>query len=139
MPKSTVSICSLEGTGLSGRVPKNDILSVIESGTPSAAPAAKGAAASAPARDLPAAPVTKPAEGDQVEQMSVMRKKIADHMVVSRRTSAHVTTVYDIDMTAIAKLRDQHKASFFERTGTKLTYMPFIFQAVTNGLRKFPF
>jgi pyruvate dehydrogenase E2 component (dihydrolipoamide acetyltransferase) len=133
-----VDVASLEGTGLSGRVTKNDILSFIESGTPSAAPAAKGAAAPAPARDLPAATPTKPAEGDRVEQMSVMRKKIADHMVLSRRTSAHVTTVYDIDMTAIAKLRDQHKASFFERTGTKLTYMPFIFQAVTNGLRKFP-
>ena len=133
-----VDVASLEGTGLSGRVTKNDILSFIESGTPSAASATKGAAAPAPARDLPAATPTKPAEGDRVEQMSVMRKKIADHMVLSRRTSAHVTTVYDIDMTAIAKLRDQHKASFFERTGTKLTYMPFIFQAVTNGLRKFP-
>jgi 2-oxoglutarate dehydrogenase E2 component (dihydrolipoamide succinyltransferase) len=70
--------------------------------------------------------------------MSVMRKKIAEHMVISRRTSAHVTTVYEIDMTRIAKLRDQHKDSFQERTGTKLTFMPFIFQAVTSALRKFP-
>jgi 2-oxoglutarate dehydrogenase E2 component (dihydrolipoamide succinyltransferase) len=133
-----VDVARLEGTGLSGRVTKNDILSFIESGAPAAAPVASGAAAPAPARDLPAAPPTKPSEGDRVEQMSVMRKKIADHMVLSRRTSAHVTTVYDIDMTAIAKLRDQHKNSFLERTGTKLTYMPFIFQAVTDGLRKFP-
>jgi pyruvate dehydrogenase E2 component (dihydrolipoamide acetyltransferase) len=133
-----VDVASLEGTGLSGRVTKNDILSFIESGAPAAAPVASGAAVPAPARDLPAAPPTKPSEGDRVEQMSVMRKKIADHMVLSRRTSAHVTTVYDIDMTAIAKLRDQHKNSFLERTGTKLTYMPFIFQAVTDGLRKFP-
>jgi len=130
-----VDVASLEGTGISGRVTKNDILSFIESGAPAAT---KSGAAPAPARDLPAPPPTKPAEGDRVEQMSVMRKKIADHMVLSRRTSAHVTTVYDIDMTAIAKLREQHKDSFLERTGTKLTYMPFIFQAVTTALRKFP-
>ena len=132
-----VDVASLEGTGLSGRVTKNDILSFIESGAP--APQ-KSAAASTPAQapDIPAPPPAKPGEGDRVEQMTVMRKKIADHMVLSRRTSAHVTTVYDIDMTAIAKLREQHKDSFLERTGTKLTYMPFIFQAVTTGLRKFP-
>ena len=130
-----VDVASLEGTGISGRVTKNDILSFIESGAPAAT---KSGAAPAPARDLPAPQPTKPAEGDRVEQMSVMRKKIADHMVLSRRTSAHVTTVYDIDMTAIAKLREQHKDSFLERTGTKLTYMPFIFQAVTTALRKFP-
>jgi 2-oxoglutarate dehydrogenase E2 component (dihydrolipoamide succinyltransferase) len=129
-----VDVSSLEGTGISGRVTKNDILSFIESGVP----ATRSAAAPAPAREIPAAPPVKPAEGDRVEQMSVMRKKIADHMVLSRRTSAHVTTVYDIDMSAIAKLREQHKDSFQERTGTKLTYMPFIFQAVTTGLRKFP-
>ena len=57
---------------------------------------------------------------------------------MSRRTSAHVTTVYEIDMTRIAKLREQVKDSFAERTGTKLSYMPFIFQAVNNALRKFP-
>jgi 2-oxoglutarate dehydrogenase E2 component (dihydrolipoamide succinyltransferase) len=59
-------------------------------------------------------------------------------MVLSRRTSAHVTTVYEIDMTRIAKIREQHKDTFQERTGTKLTFMPFIFQAIVNALRKFP-
>jgi pyruvate dehydrogenase E2 component (dihydrolipoamide acetyltransferase) len=132
-----VDVASLEGTGISGRVTKNDILSFIESGAP-APLKTPAASAPAPVRDIPAPPPAKPGEGDRVEQMSVMRKKIADHMVLSRRTSAHVTTVYDIDMTAIAKLREQHKDSFLERTGTKLTYMPFIFQAVTTGLRKFP-
>ena len=123
-----VDIAGLEGTGMSGRVTKNDILSFIESGAPAS-----------PAIQPPAiAPSTKSAEGDRVEQMTVMRKKIAEHMVVSRRTSAHVTTVYEIDMTRIAKIREQHKDSFLERTGTKLTFMPFIFQAVNNGLRKFP-
>lgn len=139
-----VDIASLEGTGLSGRVTKNDILSFIESGS---SVGAAGAAKSGPlatrpvtgvATPQPAAPTVKPGEGDRVEQMTVMRKKIADHMVQSRRTSAHVTTVYEIDMTRIAKLREQHKDSFAERTGTKLSFMPFIFQAVNNALRKFP-
>jgi len=140
-----VDIANLEGTGLSGRVTKNDILSFIESGssagavaTAPASRAASGAAVSPAAAPAPAAPALKPGEGDRVEQMTVMRKKIADHMVQSRRTSAHVTTVYEIDMTRIAKLREQHKDSFAERTGTKLSYMPFIFQAVNNALRKFP-
>jgi pyruvate dehydrogenase E2 component (dihydrolipoamide acetyltransferase) len=131
-----VDIAQLEGTGMSGRVTKNDILSFIESGAPAAAPARTTQVPAVQASA--AAPSVKPGEGDRVEQMTVMRKKIAEHMVVSRRTSAHVTTVYEIDMTRIAKMREQHKDSFAERTGTKLTFMPFIFQAVNNGLRKFP-
>ena len=139
-----IDIKSLEGTGMSGRVTKNDILSFIESGAPAQAPvtAAKPAssqlAPSAPSAGTPPPPATKPLEGDRVEQMSVMRKKIAEHMVLSRRTSAHVTTVYEIDMTKIAKLRDENRSAFSVRTGTKLTYMPFIFKAVTNAIRKFP-
>ena len=141
-----VDISKLEGTGMSGRVTKNDILSFIESGSAQpATPAAKpqipapplAPAAPAPA-ELPAPPPPKPQIGDRIEPMSVMRKKIAEHMVLSRRTSAHVTTVYEIDMTRIAKLREQHRDSFYDRTGTKLTFMPFIFEAVNKGLRKFP-
>src|SRR5438552_511031 len=134
-----VDIGKLEGTGLSGRVTKNDILSFLESGATSA-PAEQRAApvAARTIQEAPTRPQVKTAEGDRVEQMSVMRKKIAEHMVLSRRTSAHVTTVYEIDMTRIAKLREKYKDSFPERTGTKLTYMPFIFQAVNNALRKFP-
>src|ERR1043166_445916 len=104
-----VDISKLEGTGLSGRVTKNDILSFIESGaTP--APAAQPAAAPsapAPAYEPAAPPPPRPQVGDRVEPMSVMRKKIAEHMVLSRRTSAHVTTVYEIDMTRVARLRDK--------------------------------
>ena len=146
-----VDIASLEGTGLSGRVTKNDILSFIESGAPAvsgqrpAAPAAPSGVTSpsspAVGKATAAAPApspVKPSEGDRVEQMTIMRKKISEHMVQSRRTSAHVTTVYEIDMSRIAKLREQNKQSFEERTGTKLTYMPFIFQAINNALRKFP-
>ncbi|HXQ70616.1 MAG TPA: 2-oxoglutarate dehydrogenase, E2 component, dihydrolipoamide succinyltransferase [Pyrinomonadaceae bacterium] len=146
-----VDISQLEGTGLSGRVTKNDILSFIESGSTTAAPAqpaaparpeAPAAVPAAPAppmpAELPAPPPPRPQMGDRVESMSVMRKKIAEHMVLSRRTSAHVTTVYEIDMTRVAKLREKHRDSFYERTGTKLTFMPFIFEAVNKGLRKFP-
>jgi 2-oxoglutarate dehydrogenase E2 component (dihydrolipoamide succinyltransferase) len=140
-----VDISKLEGTGLSGRVTKNDILSFIESGTGTAAAAppqravpSAPAPAPAPTYEPVAPPPPKPQVGDRVEPMSVMRKKIAEHMVLSRRTSAHVTTVYEIDMTRIARLRDQHREAFYERTGTKLTFMPFIFEAVNKGLRKFP-
>jgi 2-oxoglutarate dehydrogenase E2 component (dihydrolipoamide succinyltransferase) len=137
-----VDISQLEGTGLSGRVTKNDILSFIESGTaaapqPQRAPERVAPAAAQP-QEIVAPPPPRPQVGDRVEQMSVMRKKIAEHMVLSRRTSAHVTTVYEIDMTRIARLRDQHRDAFYERTGTKLTYMPFIFEAVNKGLREFP-
>ncbi|MGI8555185.1 MAG: dihydrolipoamide acetyltransferase family protein, partial [Pyrinomonadaceae bacterium] len=75
---------------------------------------------------------------DRVEPMSVMRKKIAEHMTFSKQTSAHVTSVYEFDMTNVAKFRAKNKAEFQSRYGTKLTFMPFIFQAVTNALRKFP-
>jgi 2-oxoglutarate dehydrogenase E2 component (dihydrolipoamide succinyltransferase) len=138
-----VDISKLEGTGLSGRVTKNDILSFIESGTGTASvPPQRAVPATPPAPAQPYEPVAppppKPQVGDRVEQMTVMRKKIAEHMVLSRRTSAHVTTVYEIDMTRVARLRDQHRDAFYQRTGTKLTFMPFIFEAVNKGLRKFP-
>lgn len=136
-----VDITRLEGTGLSGRVTKNDILSFIESGTakPAGAPTVESPRPSSqPVSDLPAPAPPKPLAGDRVEQMSVMRKKIAEHMVLSRRTSAHVSTVYEIDMTRIAKLREAQRDEFYQRTGTKLTYMPFIFEAVNKALRQFP-
>ena len=70
--------------------------------------------------------------------MSVIRKKIAEHMITSRRTSAHVTTVYEIDMTNVVKQRERAKAAFLQANGTKLTFMPFIFQALCAAIRKFP-
>jgi len=139
-----IDIKQLEGTGMSGRVTKNDILSFIESGAPAPArvasqpAAATSQVAQSGAPGTQQVPAMKPGEGDRVEQMSVMRKKIADHMIASRRTSAHVTTVYEIDMTKVAKLRDENRKAFQERTGTKLTFMPFIFKAITDAIRKFP-
>jgi pyruvate dehydrogenase E2 component (dihydrolipoamide acetyltransferase) len=137
-----IDISRLEGTGLSGRVTKNDIMSFIESGaamTPDEARAeARPAAPPAPAIAPPQAPSVQPGEGDRVEPMSVMRKKIAEHMTMSQRTSAHVAIVYEIDMTRVHRLREQKKREFQERVGTKLSYMPFIFQAVTQAIRKYP-
>lgn len=137
-----VDISRLEGTGASGRVTKNDILSYIESGAAmSPGQTAEQYASStseAPAMRAPSAPAAQPAEGDRVEPMTVMRKKIAEHMTMSQRTSAHVATVYEIDMTRVQRLRESKKAEFQQRVGTKLSYMPFIFQAITQAIRKFP-
>jgi len=73
---------------------------------------------------------------DRVEKMSVMRKKIAEHMTFSKQTSAHVTSVYEIDMTNVAKFRKANQDVFQAKHGTKLTFMPFIFQAVTAAIRE---
>ena len=141
-----VDITRIPGSGISGRVTKRDILSFIETGA-ALRPQdllVKGAAAPATASGQPAARTEyTPAKvsasvGDRVEKMSVMRKKIAEHMTFSKQTSAHVTSVYEIDMTNVGKFREKNKAEFQSRYGTKLTYMPFIFQAVTNAIRKFP-
>ncbi|MCA1566774.1 MAG: 2-oxo acid dehydrogenase subunit E2 [Acidobacteria bacterium] len=137
-----IDITQLEGTGMSGRVTKNDILSFIESGATAAAPPPQQQPAAPPPPSVQTPPAqvphVQPTAGDRVEPMTVMRRKIAEHMIMSQNTSAHVATVYEIDMTRISKLRDRHKAEFLQRTGTKLTYMPFIFQAITSALRKFP-
>ena len=140
-----IDISRIPGSGVSGRVTKNDIMSFLETGAAlrpqdlmvghADSPAPTAAAARAA---KPVAPIAVPSAGDRVEKMSVMRKKIAEHMTMSKQTSAHVTSVYEIDMTNVAKFRDKNKAEFQSRYGTKLTYMPFIFQAVTNAIRKFP-
>jgi 2-oxoglutarate dehydrogenase E2 component (dihydrolipoamide succinyltransferase) len=150
-----VDISRIEGSGMSGRVTKKDILNFIESGAAlrpqdllgKSAPIAPTVTSpvSQPQIALPAvqqvaysAPSVPQAVGDRIEPMSVMRKRIAEHMTFSKQTSAHVTSVYEIDMTSVAKFRDKNKAEFQTRYGTKLTFMPFIFQTVTNALRKFP-
>ncbi len=138
-----IDISRIGGSGMSGRVTKSDIMSFIETGAAlrpqdllkGGAPAINLPAA-APSTYVPAQPAT--AVGDRTEKMSVMRKKIAEHMTFSKQTSAHVTSVYEFDMSNVAKFRDKNKAEFQARYGTKLTYMPFIFQAVSNAIRKFP-
>ena len=142
-----IDISRVHGSGMSGRVTKQDIMSFIDSGAalrpqdllvPGVSTVSAPAVVNAPAQTfvVPAPAVT--AVGDRIEKMSVMRKKIAEHMTFSKQTSAHVTSVYEIDMTNVAKFRDKNKAEFQSRYGTKLTYMPFIFQAVTNAIRKYP-
>jgi len=143
-----IDLSRISGSGMSGRVTKKDILSFIESGAAlkpqdllkKAAPVAPQITqVSQPAQRAPyAAPTVAAAVGDRIEPMSVMRKKIAEHMTFSKQTSAHVTSVYEIDMTNVARFRDKNKAEFQARYGTKLTFMPFIFQATTAALRKFP-
>lgn len=150
-----VDISRIEGSGMSGRVTKKDILEYIDSGAsfkpqdllvkspvaaPSATPAQAPQTVSAPQKQAPSAPpqTVQTSVGDKVEPMSVMRKKIAEKMVISKQTSPHVTSVYEIDMTNVVKFRNQNKDVFQQRYGTKLTFMPFIFQAVTDALRSYP-
>ncbi|HET8798968.1 MAG TPA: 2-oxoglutarate dehydrogenase, E2 component, dihydrolipoamide succinyltransferase [Thermoanaerobaculia bacterium] len=136
--ENNVDIAAVPGTGVSGRVTKSDILDFLQQPKPAAAPPAKPAAASAPQQRAPR-PTPQFAEGENVrlEPLSVMRKRIAEHMIHSKQTSAHVHTVFEIDFSAVEKLRRQHKDAYAER-GVKLTYMPFIVQAVIAGLREFP-
>jgi len=148
-----VDIASIDGTGIHNRVTKNDILSYIENRPQQAASAGGGArAASAPAApSAPAQPAgpAGPAQGprpapisvtdrDEVVPMTKIRKITAENMILSKRTSAHVTTVFQIDYSAISKLRDAHKDAFLEKNGVKLTYLPFIFRACVQSLKEFP-
>jgi 2-oxoglutarate dehydrogenase E2 component (dihydrolipoamide succinyltransferase) len=131
-----VNISSLSGSGVAGRVTKRDILGFIESGAPmpGVAPALRsGGPSGGHARPLP-----QPWPGDVVEPMSKMRALISDHMVASRQTSAHVTSFFEIDFTRVAGIRARKRAEFEAATGQKLTYMPFIIKAVTQGLQAFP-
>jgi 2-oxoglutarate dehydrogenase E2 component (dihydrolipoamide succinyltransferase) len=145
-----VDISRIPGTGISGRVTKNDILDFIDSGAQPAAAAASPAppappappAAPAPAQPaapgaIPAAWGVKPGATDEVVPMSVMRRRIAEHMVLSKRTSAHVHSVFEVDFSRVAALRAASKADY-ERAGVKLTYLPFIVKAVVAGLREVP-
>jgi 2-oxoglutarate dehydrogenase E2 component (dihydrolipoamide succinyltransferase) len=132
--ENNVDISRLQGSGVSGRVTKNDILDFLQQ--PKTAAPAQQAPAQPPAPRPPAMTFAS-GENNRIEPLSVMRKKIAQHMVLSKQTSAHVTTVFEVDFTAIDKLRRQYKDAYAER-GTKLTFLPFIIQAVVTGLREFP-
>ena len=83
-------------------------------------------------------PLPEPWAGDVVEPMSKMRALIAEHMVVSRHTSAHVSSIFEVDFTRVARIRAKNRAEFERRPGEKLTYMPFIIKAVVDGLKAHP-
>jgi 2-oxoglutarate dehydrogenase E2 component (dihydrolipoamide succinyltransferase) len=133
--ENNVDISKLQGSGVSGRVTKNDILDFLQQPKPTT-PQQPAATQQQPAPRPPAMTFAS-GENNRIEPLSVMRKKIAQHMVLSKQTSAHVTTVFEVDFTAIDKLRRQYKDAYAER-GTKLTFLPFIIQAVVAGLREFP-
>jgi 2-oxoglutarate dehydrogenase E2 component (dihydrolipoamide succinyltransferase) len=131
------------GTGSSGRITKDDVQQYIDKGGAAKAPAAPAAAptASQPvAAAKPAGtavPVAGPQPGELVP-LTRMRSIIAQRMVDSKRTSAHVHTVFKVDLTRIVKIREKEKAKYEQRNGVKLTYMPFITRAVVATLRKMP-
>jgi 2-oxoglutarate dehydrogenase E2 component (dihydrolipoamide succinyltransferase) len=111
-----IDIGQVSGSGIGGRVTKHDILGYLEKG-----------------------PADRPqtTAGDRIEKLSVMRKKIAEHMIMSRRTSAHVYSVFHVSFSTIEKLRQQKKREY-EEAGAKLTYMSFIAKVVVDALRRHP-
>jgi 2-oxoglutarate dehydrogenase E2 component (dihydrolipoamide succinyltransferase) len=135
-----VEISALQGSGIAGRVTKRDLQDFLDSGAkaPAAPQIAASAGSTAAPRPATHGPLPEPWAGDVVEPMSKMRALISDHMVMSKHTSAHVNSFFEIDFTRIARIRAKHKAEFERTTGEKLTYLPFIIKAVTDGLKAFP-
>jgi pyruvate dehydrogenase E2 component (dihydrolipoamide acetyltransferase) len=157
-----IDLTTVPGTGAGGRISKQDIEAVIAAGGVPAAAPPPSAPGAAPARPTPpatsAAPVPPVVSGGQihvafesavprekiyfgnyqVEPMSNMRQRIAEHMVASKRVSPHVYSVDEIDMTKVASLRAKAKDEFEQRYETKLTFMPFFVKAAVAGLRAFP-
>jgi len=143
-----LDLSAIPGTGIAGRVTKNDVLSYLETGpavempgAPAAAPAAVApvvAPRAAPAAPAPShAPGVEPWPGDRVEPWSRIRKLTAEHMVMSRRVSPHVNTIFEVDYTRVAQLRARKKQEYADR-GVSLTYLAFIAKAVADGLRMHP-
>jgi len=159
-----IDLTQVPGTGAGGRVAKRDILGAIEGGTARAGTSSSSATASAASSAAPAAAPRPsspppPASGAtqahagfesavprekmyfgnyEVQPMTVMRQRIAEHMVLSKRVSPHVYSIDEADVTGIAALRAKLKAKFEETTGTKLTFMPFFVRAAVEALRAYP-
>jgi 2-oxoglutarate dehydrogenase E2 component (dihydrolipoamide succinyltransferase) len=138
-----LDISAIAGSGLAGRVTKNDVLSYLESGATAApaattprAPAAAGGRGATTLIEVPA-PVVEPWPGDRVEPWSKIRKLTADHMIMSRRVSAHVNSLFEVDFSRVAQLRAARKKEYAER-GVNLTFLAFIVKAVADNLRKHP-
>ena len=134
-----LDISAIPGTGHAGRVTKSDVIAHLESPQPATPPAAAPASrpAAAPGVTVIPGPVVEPWAGDKVEPWSRIRKLTADHMVMSRRVSAHVSSYFDVDYTHISKLRAKKKAEYAGR-GVNLTYLAFIAKAAADNLRKHP-
>jgi 2-oxoglutarate dehydrogenase E2 component (dihydrolipoamide succinyltransferase) len=129
-----IDLTHLAGSGHGGRITKQDVLKLLESqrapavATPSKAPVAAPAAVAA----------ASPQGRIEIAPMSSIRKSIAEHMVLSRRTSAHVTTVFEADVSRIVQARESLKRAFEKEEGVKLTFTPFFIRAVTSALKSFP-
>ena len=145
----SIDLSKVKGTGAGGRITKQDLEGYIgrqpQAPAPpppvvEAAPAprvAPIAEPSAPAPQMPALPAAGQAK-TRIEPLSTMRSRIAEHMLASRRTSAHVTTIHKVDMTKVAHMRSRHKADFQSNYGLSLTYLPFVVRATVVGLRTYP-
>jgi 2-oxoglutarate dehydrogenase E2 component (dihydrolipoamide succinyltransferase) len=136
--ENNIDLSGVKGTGAGGRISKQDVenyLAQREQPAPHAARPAPPPPPPAPAIQplAPAGPART-----RVEPLSAMRVKIAEHMLLSRRTSAHVTTIPRVDMTLVARARERHKAVFQANYGFSLTYLPFIVRAAAVALRQFP-
>jgi len=141
-----LDISAISGSGLAGRVTKSDVLSYLESAptpplpsspaAPPAGPAASTGRGASRLIEVPA-PVVEPWEGDRVEPWSKIRKLTADHMIMSRRVSAHVNSLFEVDFTRVAQVRAARKKEYAER-GVNLTFLAFIVKAVADTIRKHP-
>ncbi len=126
-----IDLAGLAGSGLGGRITKKDILAVVNAPPVEPVPPASTAA-------LPLATPSQPPDADETLQpLSAMRRAIAQHMVLSKQTSPHVTTVFETDMTAVVQHREAHKAHFAAR-GINLTFTPYFVAAVAHALREVP-
>lgn len=142
--ENNVDLKAVKGSGAGGRITKQDVENYLASrlapppvAAPAPAPPPAAPALAAPAASATPLPRYEPAKV-RIEPMSTMRQKIAEHMVLSKRTSAHVTTVHRVDMTKIAKVRAKVKDEFQQRYGYSLTFLPFIARATAEALRTFP-
>jgi 2-oxoglutarate dehydrogenase E2 component (dihydrolipoamide succinyltransferase) len=136
-----VDLAGIVGTGVGGRIRKQDVLDAAQQQqakeTAAAQPAAPAAATQAPATQAPGAPVPSPLRG-KTEPMTRLRKVIAQRMVESLQVSAQLTTVVEVDVTSISRLRDSVKADFAAREGVKLSFMPFFAKAAIDALKAHP-
>ena len=130
-----VEISQLSGSGIAGRVTKRDILGFIETGAGVAPPAAPTTGFSVPASDVHG-PSATAWPGDVVEPMSKLRRLTFEHMALAKRSAAHVTTVWEIDLTRVARVRAALRAEFEASSGQKLTYLPFIIHGVIQTLKR---
>jgi pyruvate dehydrogenase E2 component (dihydrolipoamide acetyltransferase) len=137
-----VNLSQLSGTGMGGRITKQDIMAFLErpdTAVPASAPAgARAATASAPASSPRTAPISAASIPGDLVPMTQMRKIIAQRMIESRRTSAHVHCMFEVDITRIVQIRNKTKSAFEQRHGARLTFMPFFVRAVIIGLQQFP-